>query len=118
MSDSRDRLAYTALGRPLTDDGNAYRLVDEHGDSLRYVPGVGWYAWDGTRWLHDSSGEPMRRASATSSNSCGRRPSSGAATTAATTNSRQALLQRHQHACPRRGEASRRCSRSHAATAA
>jgi putative DNA primase/helicase len=48
--------------RSLTDDGNAYRLVDEHGTDLRYVPGVGWYAWDGTRWLHDVSGEPMRRA--------------------------------------------------------
>jgi putative DNA primase/helicase len=50
--------------RSLTDDGNAYRLVDEHGIDLRYVPGVGWYAWDGTRWLHDASGEPMRRARA------------------------------------------------------
>jgi putative DNA primase/helicase len=50
--------------RSLTDDGNAYRLVDEHGGDLRYVPGVGWYAWDGSRWLHDSSGEPMRRARA------------------------------------------------------
>jgi putative DNA primase/helicase len=48
--------------RTLTDDGNAYRLVDDHGADLRYVPGAGWYAWDGTRWLHDTSGEPMRRA--------------------------------------------------------
>ena len=60
MSDARERLE--ARSRPLTDDGNAYRLVDEHGSDLRYVPGAGWYAWDGTRWLHDSTGEPMRRA--------------------------------------------------------
>ena len=52
----------TSKSRTLTDDGNAYRLVDLHGQDLRYVPGAGWYAWDGTRWLHDSSGEPMRRA--------------------------------------------------------
>src|SRR5207247_900953 len=48
--------------RRLTDDGNAYRLVDKHGTDLRYLPGDGWYAWDGTRWLHDSSGETVRRA--------------------------------------------------------
>jgi putative DNA primase/helicase len=48
--------------RRLTDDGNAYRLVDEHGDDLRYLPGEGWYAWDGTRWLRDASGEAVRRA--------------------------------------------------------
>jgi putative DNA primase/helicase len=48
--------------RSLDDDGNAWRLIDEHGHDLRYLPGVGWHAWDGTRWLHDVSGEPMRRA--------------------------------------------------------
>jgi putative DNA primase/helicase len=48
--------------RPLSDNGNAWRLIDEHGADLRYLPGAGWYAWDGTRWLHDVSGEPMRRA--------------------------------------------------------
>jgi putative DNA primase/helicase len=54
--------ASTSKSRTLTDDGNAYRLVDLHGHDLRYVPGAGWYAWDGSRWLQDSSGEPMRRA--------------------------------------------------------
>jgi putative DNA primase/helicase len=66
VSDSGDQLdeRYRVISRrwSLTDDGNAYRLVDEHGQELRYVPGAGWYAWDDTRWLHDSSGEPMRRA--------------------------------------------------------
>jgi putative DNA primase/helicase len=52
----------TTVPRRLTDDGNAYRLVDRHGDDLRYVPGIGWHAWDGTRWLQDSSGAALRRA--------------------------------------------------------
>jgi putative DNA primase/helicase len=50
--------------RPLTDDGNAYRLIDLHGKDLRYIPGESWHWWDGTRWLRDSSGESMRRARA------------------------------------------------------
>lgn len=50
------------FGRTLTDDGNAYRLADEHGVDIRYIPGAGWFAWDGTRWLRDSTGEVMRRA--------------------------------------------------------
>jgi putative DNA primase/helicase len=65
VTDTARRLADKyglADARTLTDDGNAYRLVDLHGEDLRYVPGAGWYAWDGTRWLHDASGEPMRRA--------------------------------------------------------
>lgn len=48
--------------RPFSDDGNAYRLIDVHGDQLRYLPGGGWYVWDGTRWAHDTNGEATRRA--------------------------------------------------------
>ena len=48
--------------RRLADHGNAQRLIDQHGNDLRYLPGAGWYAWDGTRWLLDSSGEIVRRA--------------------------------------------------------
>jgi putative DNA primase/helicase len=48
--------------RRLADHGNAQRLVDRHGDDLRYLPGAGWHTWDGTRWLRDSSGEVVRRA--------------------------------------------------------
>jgi putative DNA primase/helicase len=65
VTDTRDRLAEKyaiAARRTLTDDGNAYRLVDEHGADLRSVPGAGWHAYEGGRWLHDQSGEPMRRA--------------------------------------------------------
>jgi putative DNA primase/helicase len=48
--------------RPLDDDGNALRLADRFVDELRFVVGEGWYAWDGTRWRHDSDGAAMRAA--------------------------------------------------------
>jgi putative DNA primase/helicase len=48
--------------RRLADHGNAQRLIDHHGDDLRYVPGSGWYVWDGTRWLRDGTGEIIRKA--------------------------------------------------------
>lgn len=47
---------------PLTDLGNAERLVAEHGRDLRFAPGLGWFAWDGRRWQLDSDGEVLRRA--------------------------------------------------------
>jgi putative DNA primase/helicase len=50
---------------PLTDLGNAERLVAQHGRELRYVPGLGWHAWDGRRWAPDQTGEPQRRAKLT-----------------------------------------------------
>lgn len=38
---------------PLTDAGNAERLVHRHGGDLRHCVETGvWYAWAGTRWLH------------------------------------------------------------------
>ncbi|BAZ94294.1 ATPase [Thiohalobacter thiocyanaticus] len=36
-----------------TDAGNAQRLVAAHGEDLRYVPELGWMAWDGTQWARD-----------------------------------------------------------------
>ena len=35
---------------PLNDAGNATRLLDRHGQDLRYAEGLGWYRWDGARW--------------------------------------------------------------------
>jgi hypothetical protein len=55
----------TAPGFNLTDLGNAERLVDEHGDDLRYVPQLGWHIWDGRRWRPDGDGEVHRRAKTT-----------------------------------------------------
>lgn len=46
--DELDGLALTP-----TDDGNARALVEAHGRNLRYVSGLGWHEWDGTRWTPD-----------------------------------------------------------------
>lgn len=40
----------TIGGLPYTDAGNARRFIREHREWLRFVPGVGWRAWDGKRW--------------------------------------------------------------------
>ncbi|MEX2599302.1 MAG: phage/plasmid primase, P4 family [Dehalococcoidia bacterium] len=39
--------------RRLTDLGNAERLVDAFGDTLRFVPVWGWVRWDGKRWQRE-----------------------------------------------------------------
>jgi putative DNA primase/helicase len=56
--------ALPAEERPhLTDLGNAQRLVEFHGDDLRYVAAWRkWLVWDGTRWAVDDTGEVYRRA--------------------------------------------------------
>ena len=49
-----------------TDLGNALRLVQRHGQDLRYCyPQSRWYAWSGTRWARDDTGEVHRRAKQT-----------------------------------------------------
>src|SRR5467141_3667487 len=47
---------------PLSDLGNAERLVARHGVDVRFVPGMGWHAWDGRRWRIDDDGAVLRRA--------------------------------------------------------
>lgn len=37
----------------LTDDGNALRLIAQHGQDLRYVAVWGWMVWTGTHWARD-----------------------------------------------------------------
>src|SRR5215216_1949241 len=49
------------------DQGNAERLVLEHGADLRFVPAIGWHFWDGVRWRRDDTGEAERRAKRTAS---------------------------------------------------
>lgn len=46
----------------LTDLGNAQRLIQRHGEDLRFCPQLGWLVWDGRRWRIDDSGEVERRA--------------------------------------------------------
>jgi putative DNA primase/helicase len=50
---------------PLTDLGNAERLVAQHGADIRFVPGLGWHHWDGRRWRRDDTRELQRRAKLT-----------------------------------------------------
>ena len=39
------------LSYPSTDCGNAERLVDQHGEALRFCPGAqAWFAWNGRYW--------------------------------------------------------------------
>jgi len=53
-----------AHGERYSDVGNARRLVRLFGDSIRWVPQVGWFWFDGTRWRRDVDGEMMWRAKA------------------------------------------------------
>jgi putative DNA primase/helicase len=40
-----------------TEDGNALRLVDTYGETLRYCPQrLSWLRWDGHRWRWDEAG--------------------------------------------------------------
>lgn len=52
-----------ALRYPLTDSGNAERLVELHGDDLRFCNIWNkWLVWDGMRWHTDDTAEVDRRA--------------------------------------------------------
>lgn len=63
VADVRDGTTYT---RPLTELGNAQRMTDLHGDSVRYVPETkGWLYWqDGTHWRWDARGDHVRELAA------------------------------------------------------
>ena len=47
---------------PLTDVGNSERMVDRHGEIIRYTNSGVWYAWDGTKWNGDQDGLVMTLA--------------------------------------------------------
>ncbi len=50
-------------GFPLTDLGNAERLIAAHGEGLRFnVDSEQWLRWDGARWRSDATGEVERLA--------------------------------------------------------
>jgi putative DNA primase/helicase len=49
-------------GPHLTDQGNARRVVEAHGNDLRFChPWKSWIVWDGTRWRLDDTAEVVRR---------------------------------------------------------
>ncbi len=48
---------------PLTDLGNAERMIARHGASLRYChPWGSWLVWDGARWRVDDTAAVVRKA--------------------------------------------------------
>lgn len=54
------------LGSRTSELANATRLVEQHGEDLRYCHRwVAWLVWDGCRFKRDTSGEVERRAKAT-----------------------------------------------------
>jgi P4 family phage/plasmid primase-like protien len=58
VADVRDG---TTTTRPLTEVGNALRLLDLHGECLRYVPDVsGWIVFRDGAWTWDKSGSFVR----------------------------------------------------------
>ena len=48
---------------PLTESGNAQRLVDHYGDDLIYIAEAKtWFVWDGCRWAPDTNGAAVTMA--------------------------------------------------------
>lgn len=55
--------ARTSIFYATTDLGNAERLVQRHGDDLRYChPWDSWLVWEGRRWGMDRTAEVAQRA--------------------------------------------------------
>lgn len=60
--DARDGTRST---RPLTELGNAFRIFDDQGDNLKYVPEVkAWLRWMAKSWLWDTDGAAVRSMAA------------------------------------------------------
>ena len=65
-----------------TDLGNSNRLVNLHGDDLRFCHTWSkWMVWDGAHWKSDSSADVMRRARDTVASIYGEAADSGDADT-------------------------------------
>ncbi len=63
VADARDG---TTTTRSLSELGNARRLLDQHGEILRYVPDVaGWLVWRDNSWQWDTGGSFVREMAAT-----------------------------------------------------
>lgn len=51
---------------PPTDLGNSKRLIERHGDNIRYCPSVKrWYIWNGHQWEEDKRNRILEIAKAT-----------------------------------------------------
>ena len=50
--------------KTLNDAGNADRFASRFRDDVKYVPGLGWFAWNGLHWERDGIGKIMEHAKA------------------------------------------------------
>jgi putative DNA primase/helicase len=46
----------------LDDQGNALALAEHYTDRFRYIPGIGWYRWQGHRWTYDNEALTVQHA--------------------------------------------------------
>jgi len=53
------------LQHPLTELGNAERLVERHGQDIHFCPGTGILVWVGTHWQHDLTNKVQELAKET-----------------------------------------------------
>ena len=61
--DNAQNALVRAQERHLTDLGNAERLIDAHGEEIRYCYATGrWYVWDGAQWGPDDGAAIQTRA--------------------------------------------------------
>lgn len=62
VADVRDG---TSCTRPLTELGNAYRLLDIHGETFRFIPETdAWIMWRDNAWKWDIDGAAIRESAA------------------------------------------------------
>lgn len=62
----RDANGTSAANYGWDDTGNGERLVDQHGDDMRYIDAYrGWHTWDGRRWTRDETRRVERWAKET-----------------------------------------------------
>ncbi|MFE6272217.1 phage/plasmid primase, P4 family [Streptomyces goshikiensis] len=50
------------IPKSLTDRGNAVLFQRLYGEDFRYVPGIGWYRWAGSRWAIDQEARAVAEA--------------------------------------------------------
>lgn len=58
---SQDAAEVEGAKFPLNDYGNGLRLLHYFGDDMLFVPRLGWYRWQGDRWLADEDELTVRR---------------------------------------------------------
>ncbi|MCP1200071.1 phage/plasmid primase, P4 family [Notoacmeibacter sp. MSK16QG-6] len=57
---SAEELTDECIKEPMTDIGNARRLLTRHGGRILHVARVGWHGYDGRRWKEDEDGSVVR----------------------------------------------------------